>query len=205
MEECLKQEGAFDSPVGAALTAPGSLPPRRSSLHLSCNSIVLLLNQYLQQLLKLKGKNRFAESAAGGFLQTPGGRCGSQSTYRKWGGKVLGGLIDGLSQRGARPLSLCTTLLMRSTDSCSASSPSRHVFLSLWCPAGCGSCSHGSQISRFGLRRFEAQAFSFHSLNPLWYPVITQPVPFEVGEAAVEDNLFPFQSFYVIGPADRRG
>lgn len=159
MEECLKQEGAFDSPVGATLTAPGSLPPRRSSLHLSCNSIVLLLNQYLQQLLKLKGKNRFAESSAGGFLQTPGGRCGSQSTYRKWGGKVFEGLIDGLSQRGAHPLSLCSTLLMHSSDSCLGSLPSCNVFLSRWCPSGCGSCSKSRQISSFGLRRFEGWAF----------------------------------------------
>lgn len=54
----------------------------------------------LQQLLKLKGKNRFAESSANGFLQTPGRL---QGTYRKWGVKVFDGLIDGLSQHGSQP------------------------------------------------------------------------------------------------------
>ncbi len=105
----LKTRGSVWFPRRSYINVARALPPQRSSLHLSCNCIVLSLNQYLQQLLKLKGKNRFAESSPGGFLRTPGGRCGSQSTYRKWGGKVFEGLIDGLSQHGARPLSLHQT------------------------------------------------------------------------------------------------
>lgn len=101
----LKTRGSVWFPCRSYINGGRALPPPRSSLHLSCNCIVLLLNQYLQQLLKLKGKNRFAESSPGGFLWTPGSRCGSQSTYRKWGGKVFEGLIDGLSQHGAHPLS----------------------------------------------------------------------------------------------------
>lgn len=117
----LKTRGSVWFPCRSYINGARALPPRRSSLHLSCNCIVLSLNQYLQQLLKLKGKNRFAESSPGGFLRTPGGRCGSQSTYRKWGGKVFEGLIDGLSQHGAHPLrlptpSLCKTLLMHSSS-----------------------------------------------------------------------------------------
>lgn len=105
----LKTRGSVWFPRRSYINGAQALPPRRSSLHLSCNCIVLSLNQYLQQLLKLKGKNRFAESSPGGFLRTPGGRCGSQSTYRKWGGKVFEGLIDELSQHDAHPLRLHQT------------------------------------------------------------------------------------------------
>lgn len=87
----LKTRGSVWFPCRSCINGARALPPQRSSLHLSCNCIVLSLNQYLQQLLKLKGKNTFAESSPGGFLRTPGGRCGSQSTYRKWGGKVFEG------------------------------------------------------------------------------------------------------------------
>lgn len=105
----LKTRGSVWFPCRNYINGALALPPQCSSLHLSCNCIVLSLNQYTQQLLKLKGKNRFAESSPGGFLRIPGGRCGSQSTYRKWGGKVFERLIDGLSQHDAHPLRLNQT------------------------------------------------------------------------------------------------
>lgn len=93
----------FESPVRATLTATPP-PPRCSSPHLSCNCIVLSLNQYLQQLLKLKGKNRFPESSPRWLPADSWRLLWMAEHLQEVGGGVFEELIDGPSQHGARPL-----------------------------------------------------------------------------------------------------